>query len=63
MASLSDLDDLADRVKGEFGTLEALFVNAGMANTMPLESTTEEFYDELFAVNVKASPCRSSLRC
>jgi NAD(P)-dependent dehydrogenase (short-subunit alcohol dehydrogenase family) len=55
VASLSDLDDLADRVKGEFGTIEALFVNAGVARTTPFESTTEEVFDELFAINVKGA--------
>jgi NAD(P)-dependent dehydrogenase (short-subunit alcohol dehydrogenase family) len=42
-------------VKGELGTLEALFVNAGITRTMPFESTTEEMYDELFAINVKGA--------
>ncbi|GAA1284523.1 hypothetical protein GCM10009609_57070 [Pseudonocardia aurantiaca] len=42
-------------MKGELGTLEALFVNAGIARTMPFESTTEEVYDELFAINVKGA--------
>ncbi|PSL06811.1 NAD(P)-dependent dehydrogenase (short-subunit alcohol dehydrogenase family) [Haloactinopolyspora alba] len=55
VASLSDLDDLADRVKGELGTIEALFVNAGIARTTPFESTTEQVYDELFAINVKGA--------
>lgn len=55
VASLSDLDALADRVKGELGTLDALFVNAGIAGATPFESTTEEVYDELFAVNVKGA--------
>lgn len=55
VSSLSDLDTLADRVKNEFGALDALFVNAGVARTMPLESTTEEFYDELFDINVKGA--------
>lgn len=53
VAALPDLDALADRVRSEFATLDALFVNAGIAKAMPFESTTEEFYDELFAVNVK----------
>jgi len=53
VASLSDLDALADRVKAELGTVEALFVNAGIAAPTPFESTTEEAYDELFAINVK----------
>ena len=55
VASLSDLDALADRVQAELGTLEALFVNAGITRTMPFESTTEEMYDELFAINVKGA--------
>lgn len=33
VASLPDLDALADRVKTEFGTVEALFVNAGVVFT------------------------------
>lgn len=55
VASLSDLDVLADRVKAELGTVEALFVNAGIAPLTPLESTTEETYDEVFAINVKGA--------
>ncbi|TDD53239.1 SDR family oxidoreductase [Nonomuraea terrae] len=55
VASLPDLDALADRVKGELGTIEALFVNAGIAPLTPFESTTEEMYDELFAINVKGA--------
>ncbi|NKZ00024.1 SDR family oxidoreductase [Nocardiopsis alborubida] len=55
VSSLPDLDALADRVKGELGTVEALFVNAGIAPPTPFESTTEEMYDELFAINVKGA--------
>ncbi len=55
VASLSDLDALADRVKGELGTIEALFVNAGIAGTTPFEAITEEVYDEMFAINVKGA--------
>ncbi|MFI7040627.1 SDR family oxidoreductase [Microbispora rosea] len=55
VASLSDLDTLAGRVKSELGSIEALFVNAGIAPLTPLESTTEEVYDELFAINVKGA--------
>ncbi|MFE1587620.1 SDR family oxidoreductase [Streptomyces sp. NPDC059402] len=54
-ASLRDLDALADRVKTELGTVDALFVNAGVAALTPLDSTTEEAYDELFAINVKGA--------
>jgi len=52
-AALSDLDLLAGRVRNELGSIEALFANAGISPLTPLESTTEEMYDELFAINVK----------
>ncbi|QEU97253.1 SDR family oxidoreductase [Streptomyces kanamyceticus] len=55
VASLSDLDVLAERVKSELGTVDALFVNAGITALTPFESTTEETFDELFAVNVKGA--------
>lgn len=52
-ASLTDIDALADRVKVEFGTIDALFVNAGITRNVPFESMTEEVYDELLAINAK----------
>ncbi|NED22297.1 SDR family oxidoreductase [Streptomyces sp. SID9913] len=55
VASLSDLEALADKVKGELGTVDALFVNAGIAPLTPFESTTGEEYDEIFAINVKGA--------
>ncbi|MCE4948288.1 MULTISPECIES: SDR family oxidoreductase [Streptomyces] len=55
VAALPDLDALADRVRGELGTLDALFVNAGIATLTPFASTTEKAYDELFAINVKGA--------
>jgi NAD(P)-dependent dehydrogenase (short-subunit alcohol dehydrogenase family) len=55
VASPSDLDALAHRVKGELGTIDALFVNAGIAGATPFETITEEVYDEMFAINVKGA--------
>jgi NAD(P)-dependent dehydrogenase (short-subunit alcohol dehydrogenase family) len=52
-ASMTDVDALADIAKTEFGTLDALFVNAGVTRFVPFESMSEEVYDELFAINVK----------
>lgn len=52
-ASLTEIDALADRVKSEFGTLNYLFVNAGITQTIPFEAMTEEQYDEVFTVNSK----------
>jgi membrane protein implicated in regulation of membrane protease activity len=52
-ASRADIDTLADRVKAEFGTLDVLFVNAGLTHFVPFESMTEAMYDELLTVNAK----------
>lgn len=52
-ASLTDIDALADRVKSEFGTLDLLFVNAGVTRFAPFESMTEAVYDEVLTVNAK----------
>ncbi len=54
-ASLSDMDDLADRVKREFGLVDALFVNAGITRFVPFEEMTEQVYDELLTVNAKGA--------
>lgn len=54
-ASLKDIAALADRVKMEFGTIDALFVNAGVTGFVPFESTTEETFDEIFTINAKGS--------
>jgi len=52
-ASSADVDALADRVKAEFGTVDALFVNAGVTRNLPFEQMTADVYEELFAVNAK----------
>ncbi|ALK33545.1 short-chain dehydrogenase/reductase SDR [Burkholderia plantarii] len=51
--SLTDIDALATRVKGEFGTFDLLFVNAGFSIPTPLDSVTEAIYDEMFNLNAK----------
>ena len=52
-ASLPDIDALADRVKADFGTVDALFVNAGISRFVPFEAMTEDSYDDVFTVNTK----------
>ncbi|CAL9667236.1 SDR family oxidoreductase [Streptomyces sp. ICN988] len=53
VSSLPDIDALADRVKAEFGTVDALFANAGVNGFAPFEATGEELFDQLLAVNAK----------
>lgn len=52
-ASLAEIDALADRVKTAFGTVDALFVNAGVSLFVPFEAMTEAAYDEVFSINTK----------
>jgi NAD(P)-dependent dehydrogenase (short-subunit alcohol dehydrogenase family) len=51
--SLSDIDELADRVRSEFGTVDALFANAGVNGFAPFEETSEELFDHLLTINAK----------
>ncbi|MBX5184589.1 SDR family oxidoreductase [Rhizobium sp. NZLR5] len=44
---------VADRVKEAFGTLDILFVNAGVAEFGPLEQWSEAAFDKSVAINVK----------
>lgn len=55
VASLPDLDALVDRASAEFGLVDALFVNAGVATAVPFESTSERVYDDVFAINAKGA--------
>ena len=51
--SLADTDRVADEVRGRFGALTALFLNAGISRRTPLESVDEATFDDLMAVNLK----------
>jgi NAD(P)-dependent dehydrogenase (short-subunit alcohol dehydrogenase family) len=52
-ASPADIDALAARVDAELGTVDALFINAGITRNLPFEQMTAEAYEELFAVNAR----------
>jgi NAD(P)-dependent dehydrogenase (short-subunit alcohol dehydrogenase family) len=49
----SDLQALAAAAKAQFGRLDILFANAGVAFATPLTETNVERFDELFEINVK----------
>ncbi len=53
VAAAADREVLAERVKGEFGSLDLLFANAGVTRHAPFEQVTEEQFDETFATNTK----------
>ena len=52
-SSVAEIEALAERVKIEFGTVHALFVNAGVTDVAPFEAMTEEKYDRLLTINAK----------
>ncbi len=53
--NLQDIDRLYETVERELGSIDLLFVNAGVAQMRPLEAVDEEHFDQLFAVNVKGA--------
>jgi NAD(P)-dependent dehydrogenase (short-subunit alcohol dehydrogenase family) len=59
IAVQSDVKDLGagaaliERVRGTFGRIDVLFVNAGGGAFVPFEQVTEEFWDDLNGVNIK----------
>lgn len=54
-AKLGDLQHLVDRIKGEHGRVDVLFVNAGGGSMLPLGAITEEQFDDTFNRNVKGT--------
>lgn len=55
----SDISDIAgtrqlmEQLKADYGRLDVLFVNAGTGSFRMVEEVDEEFYDEIFAINLK----------
>jgi NAD(P)-dependent dehydrogenase (short-subunit alcohol dehydrogenase family) len=52
-ASPAEMEAAFAQVKAQFGTLDILFLNAGVAPVAPIVNTTEETFDNLFDINVK----------
>ena len=53
VANLEDLDRLFAQVQDQFGRVDVLFANAGIAPLVPFEMVTEEHFDRLFNINVR----------
>ncbi|RII17095.1 3-oxoacyl-[acyl-carrier-protein] reductase FabG [Streptomyces sp. YIM 130001] len=53
--SLADTDRLVGRARETFGSLDLLFLNAGVSRPGPIETTDEAAFDALFDINVKGS--------
>jgi NAD(P)-dependent dehydrogenase (short-subunit alcohol dehydrogenase family) len=55
VSRLADLDKLFARTKERFGSIDVLFVNAGVAKYAPIEQTTEALYDQIIDTNLKGA--------
>ncbi len=53
VANLEDLDRLFTQVQEQFGRVDVLFANAGVAPFVPFEAVTVEHFDGLFNINVR----------
>ena len=53
VANPEDLDRLFAQVREQFGRVDVLFANAGIAPFVPFEAVTEEHFDVLFNINVR----------
>lgn len=52
---LADIDQLFAVVRERLGTIDVLFINAGVGKFVPLESVTEEFFDSIMDINFKGA--------
>lgn len=55
MTSATDLAKLAKAVQDDFGTIDILFVNAGVAEFLPLQQADEAHFDKIFGINVRGA--------
>src|ERR1700730_16550757 len=55
LARLAAFDRVFDTVKAAKGRIDVLLANAGLGDTQPIGSITEESFDRIFSVNVKGT--------
>ncbi|MEM6685333.1 MAG: SDR family oxidoreductase [Bacteroidota bacterium] len=55
VTSLDAIDDLVHQVQDSHGTVDVLFVNAGIFTPAPVGHITEEVYDTQFNINFKGA--------
>jgi NAD(P)-dependent dehydrogenase (short-subunit alcohol dehydrogenase family) len=55
VASLPDLDRLCEVVKSAKGLIDVLYANAGVSESAPLGTVTEQHFDKIFGVNVRGA--------
>lgn len=54
-AIVSDIENLTSKVKEDFGQVDILFINAGIAGLGTIEQVTETLYDAIMNINLKGA--------
>jgi NAD(P)-dependent dehydrogenase (short-subunit alcohol dehydrogenase family) len=54
-SNLADIDQLVARVKSDHGSIDILFINAGIVLFSSIEAATEEHFDRVMNINFKGS--------
>ncbi|OMQ10330.1 SDR family oxidoreductase [[Flexibacter] sp. ATCC 35103] len=54
-SNIADIENLALKVKEDFGTVDILFINAGIAGLGNIEQATERLFDSIINVNFKGA--------
>lgn len=52
-ASVAEQKKLASEIKDQFGNLDVLFINAGIADLKPIEKWDEAGFDNTFGINIR----------
>ena len=54
-SSIIQTEDLAKKIETQFGKIDILFINAGIAGTAPIEQATETLFDSIININFKGA--------
>jgi NAD(P)-dependent dehydrogenase (short-subunit alcohol dehydrogenase family) len=55
VTNLTAIENLVNETVAQLGKIDYLFVNAGVANFMPVEAITEAFFDNIMNINFKGA--------
>src|SRR5271170_7276073 len=55
VSKLPEIDKFFAAVTQKFGKIDVLFANAGIGQFVPLATTTEQVYDDMFDINAKGA--------
>jgi len=54
-SNVSDIENLASKVKQDFGQVDILFINAGITDKGTIEEATEALFDSIININYKGA--------